>query len=46
MMISKIELKFFQVDLMLDFFMRFRLELLEVSFKNYSLGIKFHFSNF
>ncbi len=39
MMISKIELKYFQINLMLKLFLCLRLELLELLFKNYSLGV-------
>ncbi len=43
MMISNIELKWFQIDLMLELFICWRLKLLELFLKNYSLGITFHF---
>ncbi len=39
MMISKIELKCFQINLVLELFMCLRLELLELFLKFYSLGI-------
>ncbi len=45
MMISKIELKRFQINLMLELFMCLRLKLLELLFKNYSLGVTCFFSN-
>jgi len=46
MMISKIELKRFQINLMLELFMRLRLELLELIKKIYSLRVTCFFSNF
>jgi hypothetical protein len=46
MMISKIELKCFQINLMLDLFMCVRLELLELILNSYLLGIKKKGSNF
>ncbi len=42
-MISKIELKCFQIKLMLEMFMCLRLELLELLLKIYSLGVTFFF---
>ncbi len=46
MMISKIELKCFQMNLMLELFMCLSLKLLELFKKNYSLGVTSFFSNF
>jgi hypothetical protein len=46
MMISDIELKCFKINLMLDLFMCFRLELLKLFLKFYSLGVTLFFSNF
>jgi len=46
MMISKIELKRFQINLMLELFMLLRLELLELIKKIYSLRVTCFFSNF
>ncbi len=40
-MISNIELKFFQMNLMLDLFVCLRLELLELLLNFYSLGVTF-----
>jgi hypothetical protein len=46
MMISKMDLKCFQINLMLESFMCLTLELLEILKKLYSLGITFCFQNF
>jgi hypothetical protein len=46
MMISKIELKCFQINLMLDLFMCVRLELLELILNFYLLGVEKKGSNF
>ncbi len=42
-MISKIELKCFQINLMLELFMCLRLESLELFLKIYSLRVTFYF---
>jgi hypothetical protein len=45
-MISKIDLKCFQINLMLELFICLRLDLLELFIKKLALGITFFFSNF
>jgi hypothetical protein len=45
MMISKIELKFFQINLMLELFMCLRLELLYLFLKFLCIKNNFFFSN-
>jgi hypothetical protein len=42
MMISKIEFKCFQINLMLELFMCLRLEFLELNLNLYSFGVRFH----
>jgi hypothetical protein len=44
MIISKIELKCFQINLTLELFMCLRLELLELLFNFYTLGVTFFLS--
>jgi len=46
MMISKIELKCFEINFMLNFFMCLRSELLKLLLIFYSLGIRFFFQIF
>jgi hypothetical protein len=46
MMISNIEINFFQINLMLELFMCWRLDLFELLLNIYSLGVTLFFSNF